>query len=151
MLFPPALIVYFYLSGYQKLGKEYGQLIAWFLFSSSLKELRYRKRKLGKIRNLFPLSSLALPSLILAAGDTLEAKNITQYMQGYTVPEHCTSPEVPPFHTPDIKKLQLPPFACGAAEGQSTSSSCPTKQGKKDTFKHRNFKSVEVSFPCEKK
>lgn len=32
-------------------------------------------------------------------------------MQGYAVPESCTSPEVPPFHIPDIKKLQL--FAIG--------------------------------------
>lgn len=71
-------------------------------------------------------------------------------MQGYAVPEHCTSPEVPPFHTPDIKKFQLPPFAWGDAKVQSTSSFRPTKQGKKDTFKHCNFKFVKVSFPCKK-
>lgn len=99
------------------------------------------------MRNLFPLASLALPFLIPAAGNTLQAKNVTPAYAGLC----CTRAQAQrclPSISQTSRSFSYLHLLVELQKGKAQTV-CPTKQGKKDAFKHINFKFVELSFPCE--
>lgn len=93
---------------------------------------------------------MTLPSLIPAAGDTLQAKNITPAYAGLC----CTralhksrGASLPYPRHQEASAISICLWSCRRAKHKLFLSH---KQGLKGTFKHCNFKFMEVSFPCEK-